>query len=183
MLSNLVHPPDITTMRIFLYEAMAIINSRPLSDHTLHDPMSQKPLTPNDILIMKTSVMVPPPGKFDENYTRKRWRYVQHLSETFWKRWKVEYLQQLQIRQKWHVKKRNLEVGDYVLVKDDLQPRGQWPSGVVSQVYSGKDGLVRKVQVALAGKLDNHGRRIGNYPLIERPIQKLILLIEIQNVT
>ena len=57
-------------------------------------------------------------------------------------------------------KKRNLEVGDYVL--DDVQPRGQWPSGVVSQAYPGKDGLVRKVQVALAGKLDNHVRRTGN---------------------
>ena len=74
-------------------------------------------------------------------------------------------------------------IGDYVLVKDEAQARGQWPTGVISKVYPGADGLVRKVQVALAGRLDCRGKRLGKYQLLERPIQKLVLLMESQDAT
>lgn len=178
MLTRLTHPPDSTTMRVFLYEAMAVINSRPLSNHTLNDPTSQKPLTPNDILIMKTSVIVPMPGKFDDEYPKKRWRYVQSLCNVFWKRWKEEYLTQLQTRQKWHSPQRNLKIGDLVMIKDENEFRGHWPVGMIHQVHPGTDGLVRRVVVALGGKLDSSGRRVGDYPLLERPVQKVILLME-----
>ena len=100
MLAKLTHPPDSATLRTFLYEAMAVMNGRPLSQGTLHDPMSDKPLTPNDILLMKTSVIVPPPGQFDDQYPRKRWRYVQSLITQFWNKWRQQYMLELQARQK-----------------------------------------------------------------------------------
>jgi hypothetical protein len=178
LLSKLIHPPDSATLRVFLYEAMAIINGRPLTQHTLHDPMSLKPLTPNDILLMKTTVLVPPPGKFDEDYPRKRWRYVQTLTNQFWKRWRQQYVQDLQMRQKWHTSKRNLRPGDIVLVKDENQFRGNWVIGRVEKVTPGDDGLVRKVYLALPSLIDDEGKRIGAVQYIERPIQKLILLVE-----
>lgn len=100
---------DTTTLRTFLYETMAIINSRPLSVEHLHDPTGPEPLTPNHILTMKSSIILPPPGQFckEDLYLCKRWRRVQFLANEFWRRWKREYLLNLQQRQKWQRKSRN----------------------------------------------------------------------------
>ncbi|XP_039859773.1 uncharacterized protein LOC120716337 isoform X2 [Simochromis diagramma] len=54
---------DNSSLRIFLYEVMAIVNSRPLTVENLNDP-NLEPLTPNHILMMKSSVILPPPGEF-----------------------------------------------------------------------------------------------------------------------
>lgn len=83
---------DGASLRTFLYEAMSIINSRLLTIDDI-DPKVLEPLTPNRILTMKTSVPLPPPGKFvaEDLYTRKRWRIVQYVTEQFWSRWRKEY--------------------------------------------------------------------------------------------
>ena len=39
------------------------------------------------------------------------------MADVFWKHWLTEYLPTLQVRQKWLRPKRNLKVGDLVLVK------------------------------------------------------------------
>ena len=93
---------DEESLRTFLTEAEAIVNSRPLTLENLHDPESM-PLCPNQILTMKTKVVSPPSGVFQNEgmYARKRWRVVQNLANAFWSRWRKEYLQLLQQRQKW----------------------------------------------------------------------------------
>ncbi|KAL7857336.1 hypothetical protein SRHO_G00162350 [Serrasalmus rhombeus] len=85
---------DTSSLRTYFYEVMAIINSRPLTAHLLNDPMGPQPLSPNHILTMKSSIILPPPGKFEREdlYLRKRWRKVQHLANEFWSRWRKEYL-------------------------------------------------------------------------------------------
>ena len=55
---------DPSSLRTFLYEAMAIVNSRPLSAISLNDPCGPEPLTPNHLLTMKSKVVLPPPGNF-----------------------------------------------------------------------------------------------------------------------
>ena len=105
------------------------MNSRPLNIDSLSDPQSLTPLTPNHLLTMKTKVVLPPPGAFQcvDKYCRKRWRRVQHLANQFWVRWKKEYLLNLQQRQKWLKPRRNLCVGDIVLIKGDEDlPRNRW---------------------------------------------------------
>lgn len=66
---------DGASLRTFLYEVMPIVNSRPLSTEYLNDPSGPQPLTPNHILTMKTSIILPPPGEFvkEDLYLRKRW--------------------------------------------------------------------------------------------------------------
>ncbi|KAF7641096.1 hypothetical protein LDENG_00294180, partial [Lucifuga dentata] len=78
----------------FFYEAMAIVNSRPLTVDNLNDPVSPEPLTPNHLLTMKSVAALPPPGRFirEDMYAHKMWRHVQYLAEQFWSRWKREYL-------------------------------------------------------------------------------------------
>ena len=46
-----------------------------------------------------------------------------------------------------HTMKRNLKIGDIVLIQDSNQIRGQWKLGKVSEVFPGEDGIVRKVHV------------------------------------
>lgn len=55
---------DDASLRTFFYQAMAIVNSRPLTVDNLSDPNSQEPLTPNHLLTMKPITALPPPGKF-----------------------------------------------------------------------------------------------------------------------
>ena len=147
-------------------EVEAIINSRPLT-MTSSDAKDPLPLTPNQILTTKTSIVLPPPGKFQRNdvYMRRRWRRVQYLCNLFWTRWKREYLPALQERPKWHQERRNLQVNDVVLIKDESTSRNEWPMGVVTDVEPDTKGLVRSVKLRT--------RKTE----IRRPVNKLVLIL------
>ena len=66
---------DDESLRTFMVEAEAIINSRPLS---LSYAGQLEPLTPNHLPTMKSYVVLPPPGEFQraDVYSRKRCRRV-----------------------------------------------------------------------------------------------------------
>ena len=166
----------------FTCKAEAIVNSQPLTIDSLNDPTSLNPLTPNHLLTIKTKVLLPPPAVFQspDMYCRKRWRRVQHLANKFWIRWKKEYLVSLQQRQKWSKPRRNMCVGDVVLIKDDEDlPRNQWQLSWATEAYQSADGYVRTVMLPVADHtLDSKGRRTRSCKFLERPVQKLVLLHE-----
>ncbi|KAJ8342685.1 hypothetical protein SKAU_G00326130 [Synaphobranchus kaupii] len=168
---------DDASLRTLFYEAIAIVNSRPLTIDGINDPKALEPLTPNHLIMMKSKVALPPPGKFvkEDMYATKRWRRVQYLIEQFWGRWRKEYLLNISTRQKWHVPRRNLKTNDIVIIKDDNLPRSQWLLGKVVEVTQESDGLVRRVKIQ-TGKL-NQGHS-SKPSIIERPVQKLVLLLE-----
>ena len=171
---------DDEALRTFLCEVEAIINSRPLTVDNLNDPDSLNPLTPNHLLTMKSKVILPPPGMFQspDLYSRKRWRRIQHLANEFWSRWRKEFLLTLQQRQKWNYPRRDLAIDDVVIVKDDNLPRNCWQLARVSRTDVAKDGHVRTVQVVLGDPaLTADGRRTRPLRYLERPVQKLILLL------
>jgi hypothetical protein len=78
-----------------------------------------------------------------------------------------KYLVSLQSRTKWTERKRNFEVGDIVLLKDDEVSRNKWPMGVIVTTFPSDDGLVRSVEV-----------RVASRSVMKRPIVKLVLLLE-----
>ena len=49
------------------------------------------------------------------------------MTNEFWSRWKQEFLQNLQLRQKWVHPQRNLQVNDVVISKEDSGVRNRWP--------------------------------------------------------
>ena len=155
---------DTYSARTVMYEAMAIVNSRPIAPFSDQD---SSPLTPNKILHMKSGVVMPPPGKFDtaDVYSRKRWRRVQGLVENFWTRWRTHYLNNLQRRSKWQEERRSLKVGDVVMLKEGTF-RSDFCMAKVIRVLPSKDGLVRRVEIKTS------------HSVIERPISKLVLLVE-----
>ena len=163
---------DTSSLRTLMYEVMAIINSRPLSAVTEED----MPLTPNMLLTMKSNITLPPPSNFADAdvYSRTRWRAVQHLANVFWKRWRSEYLSQLQSRQKWvHSKSENIGIGDVVLMKDDNVPRNQWPLAKVVECNTSSDQHVRSAKLLLGNQ---KGPQKSNHYLV-RPVSKLIVLV------
>ena len=88
---------------------------------------------------------------------------MQLLADLFWRRWLKEYLPTLQARQKWLHPKRNLQVGDVVLVEEST-PRKEWPLAKVIKTCQGRDGRVRSVEVKTSSGV------------LTRPIHKLCLL-------
>ena len=74
-------------------------------------------------------------------------------------------MQLLQPRQKWIGEKRNLQVNDVVLMKEEGVVRGHWPMGRVAEVHPSKDGLVRSVSLQVNGTI------------VKRPVNKTVLLV------
>lgn len=152
---------DTTSLRTFLYEVMAIINSRPLSVEHLSDPTGPKPLTPNHILTMKSTIVQPPPGQFikEDLYLQWRRQRVQFLANKFWIRWRKEYLLNLQTREMWYTPRRDLKINDIVLLQDDLATRNEWKIARVTDVYPGADNKVRKVRLLVSeSTFDKYGK-------------------------
>ena len=63
-----------------------------------------------------------------------------------------EFLSTLNTHNKWVDQKRNVVLGDFVLVVDPSNPRGKWPLGHIQEAFKGPDGHVRVVRVKSAGK-------------------------------
>ena len=171
---------DDESLRTLMCEVEAIINSRPLTVNLLADPSSPNPLMPNHLLTLKTKVVLSPPGVFPsaDKFCRKRWRRVQHLANEFWSRWRKEYLLGVPQRQKWIAPRRDMCVDDIVIIKEDNAPHNCWQLARVVAVYQGSDGRVHTVKLALADAcLDDRGRRTSAVKFLERPIQKLVLLM------
>jgi hypothetical protein len=163
---------DTSGLRTLLYEVMAIMNSRPLSSVS----EEQVPLTPNNLLTMKSDVVLPPPGKFEEAdiYAKKRWRAVQHLANAFWQRWKTEFLSGLQARQKWVKDQPNITVGSIVIIKDEDMIRNRWIIGRVVDCNLSGDGCVRSVRVLLGN--GETPKKSDKY--LVRPVSKVIVLLD-----
>ena len=154
------------SLRTLFCEVEAVVNSRPLTTVS-DDPSDLSPLTPNHLLHQRSGTPLPP-GIFDpEDLTcRKRWKQVQYLADLFWQRWRKEYLMLLQSRVKWQQPVRNVQDGDVVVVVENGLPRSQWRLGRVEKAAPSTDGLVRKALVRT------------DHALIERPVSKLVLLLQ-----
>jgi len=84
----------------------------------------------------------------------------------------------LQERQKWTRVRPNIQTNDIVLLKDDNLPRNQWHLARVVEAEPDSDGLVRKVKITVADRsLNQLGQRVKPASMLERPIQKLVLLV------
>jgi hypothetical protein len=156
--------PKEEVLMTLLIEVEQIVNSRPLNHVSLEDG-SEEALTPNHFLIGRSS-SAGAPGLFSEDDMdlRKLWRKSQLLADRFWQRWIKEYLPTLTRRTKWNSRVDPIQVGDVVIVVDDLLPRNSWPKGIIEELFPGKDGIVRVVTVRTA---------TGTY---RRPVPKICVL-------
>lgn len=101
----------------FMTEVMAIIHARHLVPISTN-PDSPAVVTPAVLLTQKASAVSAPSGNFSlGQLCGKQWKHVQHLADTFWNRWKSEYLSILQNCAKRTATRPNVSEGDVVLLK------------------------------------------------------------------
>ena len=73
------------SLRNLMTEVELIANSRPLTVESLNDANSPTPISPTNLLTLRSSVVMPPPGEFNplDLYSKKARRLVQHIAEEF----------------------------------------------------------------------------------------------------
>ncbi|XP_059217949.1 uncharacterized protein LOC131994894 [Stomoxys calcitrans] len=115
----------------------SVLNSRPLSPMS-ENPTDLIPLTPGHFL-RGTSLMAIAEDCSDNLPLLNRWQRLKALQIQFSKRWKTEYICELQRRYKWKSAQQNLKENDFVVVKEDNIPPNEWCLGRVLKVFKGKD--------------------------------------------
>ena len=153
----------------FMAEVAAIINARPLLPVSM-DPDDSFILTPAALLTQKINIVPAPAGEFGvADLYKAQWRQVQHLSNTFWDRWRKQFLPTLQARKKWQSTQPNIQPGSVVLLKNIQVPRNEWPLGLIAQAFPSKDGKVRQVEVKVI--------KPGGTSLFLRPVNEVVFLL------
>ena len=91
---------DDESLNTLMCKVESIVNGRPITKVS-DDPKDLNALTSNHLLLLRVGTAMPP-GVFskEDNYSSRRWRQVQYLSNVFWSSWTREYLPSLQQHQK-----------------------------------------------------------------------------------
>ena len=129
-------------------EAEIILNCRPISYVSSED--LEEPLTPSHLIVGRRLGALPEidsPADADFRISpddlSRRARHLDMILTHFWKRWRAEYLLELQNAHnqlKKTVGSRVVSVGDLVLVHEETHPRSYWKMGKVKRLLMSKDG-------------------------------------------
>ena len=169
------HTLTFAQLQMVLFEISNIINSRPIGVISGSDPTDPKPLTPNDLLLGRSTGEVPQ-GPFDTSgkALTRRFRFLQELVTNWWENWYRVVLPTLVPCYKWMQRHRNVQVGDVCLIRYGKDKRGTYCLGRVEEVKRGADGLVRKV--SLKYKLPGE----KTFRTVDRPIQGIAVVVPVE---
>jgi hypothetical protein len=104
----------------------------------------------------------------------QRFENVQRAQQEFWKRWIEEVFPQKLVQSKWKREKRDLQVGDIVLRKDETAAGQTYKYAKVVRVHTSTDGKVRAadIEYRLPGE--------SVFRTTTRPIHKLVMIIPVE---
>ena len=171
-------------MHTLMCEVANICNERPIGVKPLESEDTQY-LSPNSLYLGRCSDRISagpfqPDGIFtdDPENVKSRFLLVQAITAQFWRRWIQVYFPTLLIRQKWHVNKRNVKVGDVCLLKDSNTLRGDWRLVKISEIYPDEQGIVRNVEVTAPRKQDSSLPYKFSQPIkLNRHVNNLVVLV------
>ena len=172
---------SVNELQTVCFEAANLVNERPIGRHPT-DPSDGVYLCPNQLLLGRASSRAPA-GPFKEpSKTSQRYLLVENITNSFWRQWTRDFFPSLLVRHKWHTAKRNVKIGDVVIIQDAKQLRGNWRLARVSKVMPSDDGQVRRVE--LQYKNEKPGEAANKYTgvrftTIERPIQRLVVIVPV----
>lgn len=150
-------------MLTVLNQIECLMNSRPLC--LLSADPNPEILTPSHFL-MSTPLQYLPASELsvDQMSLTNRKRLLDSLVNSYWRKWSLEYLHTLQVRQKWCTSDTPVKVGTVVLIHQDDIPPLRWPLGVIQEVYPDVDNIIR---VALVKTKSGYLKRpvVNLYPL------------------
>ncbi|XP_070527735.1 uncharacterized protein [Cardiocondyla obscurior] len=137
-------------LNTFTAEIEGILNSRPITCIS-SDPNDPLALTPAHYLIGKPITSLPEAQLSSVPDNRLSvWQHISKVRQDFWKRWNIEYLNELQKRTKWIKDGPKVEVDAIVLIKDKNISCTQWLLGRIASIHPGEDGTVRAATVKTA---------------------------------
>ncbi|EYC01616.1 hypothetical protein Y032_0105g3654 [Ancylostoma ceylanicum] len=171
-------------MSTILTRIEAILNTRPLTKGDSED-LTKLPLRPVDFLQGNVKFSLPDGNALQlendadydpsfiqtEKQTLEAIRFSEMMADKFWDTWKTQYLvslreaEKVKYKQPRHTTRSVPELGEIVLIEQDLIPRGNWPYGKVVELISSSDGLVRSAKILMP-----------NHRVIQRPLNKIFPL-------
>ncbi|XP_066029903.1 uncharacterized protein [Pocillopora verrucosa] len=128
------------------------LNNRPLC--YVEDDIQLPVLTPNSLLFLRSNQLPElEPHHLREFDLRRRAKYLRRCKQALWTRWTTEYLRGLRERHRMKHKGQTtpLAKGEVVIIKDEERNRNKWKIGIVEDLISGRDGIVRAAKLR-AGK-------------------------------
>lgn len=134
-----------------LVQIEGLLNSRPICVLS-SDPSDLSALTPNHFLNI-TPLKFLPAEYIDSTLSDNRlnrYQLLNRIVQSYWKRWSMEYLTSLQQREKWNTPSKPVTVGTIVVMKDNNSHPMCWPLAIVTEIFPGKDNIIRAVKVKTA---------------------------------
>ncbi|XP_062538804.1 uncharacterized protein LOC134207100 [Armigeres subalbatus] len=119
------------------------MNSRPLLPLS-SDPNDLGALTPSHFLVR--NMIRPLPEADVRNVPLNRlsqYEKLQKYAQTFWYRWRNEYLKELNLQYNANPDRYPINVGDIVILKDESLPPARWPLARILETHPGPDGVTR----------------------------------------
>jgi hypothetical protein len=154
-----------------LVEAVQKINSRPI---TRNPRPEDEPLCVQDLMLGRAQ-----PGQVEVKFeTGKqltgRFENVQRTQQKFWKRWIEEVFPEMLKQNKRTRDKKDLQVGDIVLRKDETAAGQTYKYARVTKVHISTEGRVRAADIEY--KLPGE----ASFRTTTRPIHKLVMVLPVE---
>ena len=134
----------------------------------MNDPDDGTYISPNDILLGRSTSEVPQGPFRQTKNARHRIEFVQKVVDSFWTKWSRDVLPSLVLREKWHTQRRDVKVNDVVLCIDENADRGKWTIGRIIKTFPGQDGKTRNVKI--------NKTLSGQYV---RPVTKIVVIVPV----
>ena len=151
-----------------IVEIESCLNSRPITPIS-NDPNDLQALTPGHFLIGRPLRNLPEIDLVKTPTNRLNlWEHINKMKQDFWTRWKLEYLNELNLRNKWTSGDHNIQKGTMVILKEINLPPLQWELGRVIALHPGDDGITRTVTVKTAsGDFKRNIKQVSPLPIEE----------------
>ena len=169
----------------------SVTNSRPISawygPKGGDDPDYLTAITPNMLLTGRANTEIPVRDYDETSRPLVRMQYVQQVVTEWWNQFRVQNFSSLVPTQKWQEERRNIEVGDVVLVQYSsvTKPGSYRLAKVVSVEQDEDDGLVRTCTVVYSILAELGIDEMLEYKGITRKergvlVQRLVLILPVE---
>ena len=153
---------SLITLETVIVEIEAALNDRPIT-FVSSDQGDLEPLTPAHLLHGRRITCLPHEALADDDELIDptygevcgNAKLLATILQNFQKRWRHEYLTSLrEVHKTTGSNHQTVRTGDVVLIHDDT-PRTTWKMGVVEELITGGDGIVRAITLRTATGLTN----------------------------
>ncbi|GFW33605.1 retrovirus-related Pol polyprotein from transposon 17.6 [Trichonephila clavipes] len=112
------------------------------------DPNDFAVISPGHFLIGGPLQSLPEPNLTDklDNHL-SQWQKLTKFVQFIWRKWRLDYLNNLQARHKWQFEKENVTPSSMVILKDENLPPCKWTMGRILEIVKGSDAKFRVVKV------------------------------------